>query len=109
MLVTEFMEAGDLWSAIQLYKGSGALSWYKRGRQIAIEVARGLHFLHRHKIIHFVSLHHLQHLYSLLFHRTVLSVCLLRILVFFVVGFHKSHACIADAHAQVVPFWKRFT
>ena len=54
MLVTELMEAGDLWHALIQYKDSGALTWYKRGKRIAIEVARGLHFLHRHKIIHFV-------------------------------------------------------
>lgn len=55
MLVTELMEAGDLWQALQQFKESGALSWYRRGKRIAVEVARGLHFLHRHKIIHFVS------------------------------------------------------
>ena len=56
MLVTELMECGDLWNAFQQYKESGALTWYKRGRRIAIDVARGLHFLHIHRIIHFVSL-----------------------------------------------------
>ena len=57
MLVTELMEAGDLWHALMQYRESGALSWYRRGKRIALEIARGLHFLHRHKIIHFVSRH----------------------------------------------------
>ena len=30
MLVTEFMESGDLWNAIITFRKSGALSWYKR-------------------------------------------------------------------------------
>ena len=55
MLVTELMESGDLWHALLQYKESGVLSWYRRGRRIAVEIARGLHFLHRHNIVHFVS------------------------------------------------------
>lgn len=55
MLVTELMESGDLWHALLQYKESGVLSWYRRGKRIAIEIARGLHFLHRHNIVHFVS------------------------------------------------------
>ena len=55
MLVTELMESGDLWHALLQYKDSGVLSWYRRGKRIAVEIARGLHFLHRHNIVHFVS------------------------------------------------------
>ena len=56
MLVTELMESGDLWHALLQYKESGVLSWYRRGKRIAVEIARGLHFLHRHNIVHFVSI-----------------------------------------------------
>lgn len=30
MLVTEFMEAGDLWHAMVQHQASGILKWYKR-------------------------------------------------------------------------------
>lgn len=30
MLVTELMEAGDLWHALVTFQSSGALSWYRR-------------------------------------------------------------------------------
>lgn len=54
VLVTELMEAGDLWHALREQGPSGQLSWYKKGRMIALDIARGLHFLHRHQIIHVV-------------------------------------------------------
>lgn len=54
LLVTELMESGDLWHALMQYKESGVLSWHRRGKRIAVEIARGLHFLHRHNIVHFV-------------------------------------------------------
>ncbi|KAK9825465.1 hypothetical protein WJX81_005752 [Elliptochloris bilobata] len=53
MIVTEYMEHGDLWHALQSFRKSGALSWYKKGRRIALEIARGLHHLHHKRIIHF--------------------------------------------------------
>lgn len=54
MLVMEYMEAGDLWHAIRnTKKYVEIISWYKRGRHIATQIARGLHYLHWHKIIHF--------------------------------------------------------
>ncbi|KAL3148045.1 protein kinase activity protein [Trebouxia sp. C0009 RCD-2024] len=64
MLITEYMEGGDLYHAIA-QDSTGRFSWYKRntqqqgsrqvgmGRRIALDVARGLHFLHSRKIVHF--------------------------------------------------------
>ncbi|KAK9810072.1 hypothetical protein WJX72_004359 [[Myrmecia] bisecta] len=52
MLVTEFMPRGDLWQAL----GTDHLqqfSWYRRGKSIALDVARGLHFMHRLRMVHF--------------------------------------------------------
>lgn len=63
MLITEFMEGGDLYHAIAK-DNLGRFAWYRRsapdgprlpglGRRIALDVARGLHFLHSRKIVHF--------------------------------------------------------
>ena len=41
-------QGGDLWSALRS-PGKEALQWYARGRSLAIDIARGLHFLHEHK------------------------------------------------------------
>lgn len=49
MLVTEFMDGGDLARNIQ----AGRVTWWRRGRKIATDVARGLVFLHRRRIVHF--------------------------------------------------------
>jgi hypothetical protein len=48
MLVLEFMEGGDLWSALR-GPHREELQWYGRGRSLALDIARGLHFLHEHK------------------------------------------------------------
>ena len=48
MLVLEFMEGGDLWSALR-GPHRDELQWYGRGRALALDIARGLHFLHEHK------------------------------------------------------------
>ena len=48
MLVLEFMEGGDLWSALR-GPHREELQWYGRGRALALDIARGLHFLHEHK------------------------------------------------------------
>ena len=46
---------GDLFSALQSSShGSGAahpLSWWRRGRSVALDVARGLHFLHSQHVV----------------------------------------------------------
>lgn len=47
-LVTELMPAGDLWSALR----EGRVSWYHGGREIALHVAAGLHYLHSKRVIH---------------------------------------------------------
>ncbi|KAK9834205.1 hypothetical protein WJX81_008121 [Elliptochloris bilobata] len=56
MLVMEYMGGGDLFSALQSrVQGSGAahpLSWWQRGRSVALDIARGLHFLHSQHVVH---------------------------------------------------------
>lgn len=50
-MVLEFMQGGDLKQAL---RGplSATLSWYNKGAQIALDVIKGLHFLHCHGILH---------------------------------------------------------
>eukprot|EP00891_Asterochloris_glomerata_P008483 jgi/Astpho2/8483/Aster-05527 len=63
LLVTEYLEGGDLFQALAC-ESEGKLSWYRHnpkgpgrqlglGRRIAIDIAKGLHFLHSRKIVHF--------------------------------------------------------
>ena len=47
-LVTELMPAGDLWTALR----KGQVSWSRCGRQIAMDVASGLSYLHSRRVIH---------------------------------------------------------
>ena len=66
ILVTEYLENGDLYKAINSQQGN-RYHWYRMqvdgkplpnsgmGRRVALDVARGLHFLHTRKIVHFVS------------------------------------------------------
>lgn len=67
VLVTEFLENGDLYKAINSQQGN-RYHWYRMqtpdgrplpnsgmGRRVALDIARGLHFLHTRKIVHFVS------------------------------------------------------
>ena len=49
MLVTEYMEGGNLAQNI----AAGRVNWRRRGRKIAIDVAKGLVFLHSRRIVHF--------------------------------------------------------
>ena len=51
VLVTELMERGDLYTLIGRYQGRFA--WNKLGRYVALDVARGLAFLHARNIVHF--------------------------------------------------------
>ena len=51
MLVTEFMEKGDLCTA--LGKAPHMYAWDNLGRQIALDVASGLAFLHSRNVVHF--------------------------------------------------------
>lgn len=43
------MQGGDLWSSLR-GPDAAELRWYARGRTLALDVARGLHFLHEHKV-----------------------------------------------------------
>jgi hypothetical protein len=49
LLVTEYMEGGDLMSNI----AAGRVTWWRRGRKIAIDIAKGLCYLHARRIVHF--------------------------------------------------------
>ena len=53
MLLLEYMEGGDLQSCIQrdCYPNPiGQFWWYDKGRQVALDVAKGLVFLHEQKV-----------------------------------------------------------
>ena len=53
MLVLEYMEGGDLQSCIlqDCYPNTiGAFRWYKKGGRVALDVAKGLVFLHEQKV-----------------------------------------------------------
>ena len=52
-LVLEYMEGGDLLAAIQrdsYPEPFGQFGWYGKGAQIALDVAKGLVFLHKNKV-----------------------------------------------------------
>lgn len=51
VLVTEYMEKGDLCSA--LGRSPSHFSWDRLGKRIALDVAKGLAFLHADNIVHF--------------------------------------------------------
>ncbi|KAI7841929.1 hypothetical protein COHA_004456 [Chlorella ohadii] len=55
LLIMEFMEGRDLFSALNLRDKSGerVFSWYKRGKRVALDVASALAFLHARKVMHF--------------------------------------------------------
>ena len=56
MLVTEYVERGDLFNAISdgpANHSENIVSWYQKGRSIALDVAQGLHSLHIRQVIHF--------------------------------------------------------
>ena len=53
MLVLEYMEGGDLYQAIQENSyplDTGLLSWYQKGSTIALDIAKGLVFLHQREV-----------------------------------------------------------
>ncbi|KAL3142557.1 hypothetical protein ABBQ38_002877 [Trebouxia sp. C0009 RCD-2024] len=55
MLVLEYMEGGDLFQAIQENSyplDTGLLSWYQKGSTIALDIAKGLVFLHQNEVVH---------------------------------------------------------
>ena len=45
-MVQEFMEGGDLYTAIARGRDTSDLTWYKRGRGIALDIAQGMFYLH---------------------------------------------------------------
>ncbi|KAK9818084.1 hypothetical protein WJX72_006882 [[Myrmecia] bisecta] len=49
-MVMEYMEGGNLYQALA-QKGRECL-WYQRGAKIALDIAKGMHFLHSHRVIH---------------------------------------------------------
>ena len=49
VLVTEYMEKGDLCSA--LGRSPGKFAWKRLGRGVALDVARGLAFLHSRNVV----------------------------------------------------------
>eukprot|EP00884_Botryococcus_braunii_P017719 jgi/Botrbrau1/4630/Bobra.33_2s0002.1 len=53
MVATEYMPRGTLAKAMAMDRGPiRRTGWYSRGRQIALDVARGIAFLHDQRIIH---------------------------------------------------------
>ncbi|KAK9809494.1 hypothetical protein WJX73_004499 [Symbiochloris irregularis] len=51
--VCEYAALGDLHAALRNDTASDRhYSWYKRGRQVALDVARGLDYLHNRKVLH---------------------------------------------------------
>jgi len=51
MLVVECMEGGDLREALN-HDQAGVTRWYGQGREVAIDIALGLVFLHSNNIVH---------------------------------------------------------
>lgn len=49
-LVMELLEKGNLYNALAY--GRGLCTWYNRGAGIALDIAKGLHFLHSHHVMH---------------------------------------------------------
>lgn len=47
-------QGGDMWSALR-GDSRDELQWYNKGRSLALDVARGLHFLHEHKACPFLN------------------------------------------------------
>ncbi|DBB13762.1 TPA: hypothetical protein ACH3X3_000769 [Trebouxia sp. C0006] len=50
MLVLEHMGGGDLRQA--LTQAPAELHWYNKGASVALDIIKGLHFLHKHMVVH---------------------------------------------------------
>ncbi|DBA72728.1 TPA: hypothetical protein ACH3X2_010124 [Trebouxia sp. C0005] len=50
MLVLEHMGGGDLRHA--LTQAPAELHWYNKGASVALDIIKGLHFLHKHMVVH---------------------------------------------------------
>ena len=46
------VQGGDLKSALQTNEGKEKLQWRKQGRSIALDIIKGLHFLHSRRVSH---------------------------------------------------------
>ena len=80
MLVLEFMEGGDLYQAIQESSypvDTGLLSWYQKGSRIALDIAKGLVFLHQREVrfCTSLSLHNFCHSPFITFLDTFCTLC----------------------------------
>ena len=53
-LASAAMQGGDLREAIwrDIRQGTSEYDWYNKGKDVALAVARGLHFLHRNGVVH---------------------------------------------------------
>ena len=52
MMVTEYMQGGDLGTALANDNPANRrLGWYNNGSHIALEIARGLAYLHHRKVL----------------------------------------------------------
>ena len=55
LITSTGLQGGDLFSALHSSPGAGGaahpLSWWRRGRSVALDVARGLHFLHSEHVV----------------------------------------------------------
>lgn len=52
-LVQEYLEEGDLASALSNPQRAPEFTWSNRGKLTALDIAQGLHYLHSNNIIHF--------------------------------------------------------
>ena len=52
LLVTEYCAGGDLWRALARPAAADLFAWPRWGRRVLLDVARGLVFLHDHRIAH---------------------------------------------------------
>jgi serine/threonine protein kinase len=55
VLVMELVSGGDLWCAMRadVERPEGRrFGWYNRGRQVALQVASGLLYLHQQNVVH---------------------------------------------------------
>lgn len=50
-MVDLFRQGGDLSEAIDKDK-EGKFTWYRQGRAVALDIAKGIAFLHSMKIVH---------------------------------------------------------
>ena len=51
-MVTELMPNGDLFRALASSAGKQQLSWYRQGKFVALDIAKGLFYLHSNNVVH---------------------------------------------------------